>query len=331
MIEFTSFFKYCSDDPKVIKGIFKGQKIRFTQPWALNDPLEFNPTIKFGNQEVLHDYYEIEGIVFPSIELFYRVQIIESQINKHGILSLTNTPFSFDMWSKYANGHKGFVLELKPNFVEYLNLRANQSDENLVRKVEYVDDYILEIEDLVDNTGIIKLEILQKELFFKKTSRWKDEQEYRLVRSLSDSVSYKPPKANLSYRDDEIYLFDFPLQGINSVVFGVHMSIRNKRLIMKHCDGCEIKFYQSYIIRDEKDDFNKPSKIGIIAVSNLESVDELYRFKPQALSVDKERLGDISKTIKLVSLTDLPYYDGHEEIIQEFVNNARNQVRRKDN
>lgn len=39
-----SYFKYLSDDSRVIKGIFEDQKIRFTQPRALNDPLEFSPT-----------------------------------------------------------------------------------------------------------------------------------------------------------------------------------------------------------------------------------------------------------------------------------------------
>ena len=49
--KFHSFFKYCGDDPKVLRGIFKDQAIRFTQPRALNDPLEFNPTMRFHDSE----------------------------------------------------------------------------------------------------------------------------------------------------------------------------------------------------------------------------------------------------------------------------------------
>jgi hypothetical protein len=95
--EFGSFFKYCSDSEKVIEGVFRNHKIRFTQPRALNDPLEFNPTILFTNTSPNYQVYELDGIKLPSIELFMRVQIIESQINNYGILSLAKIPDSFDM------------------------------------------------------------------------------------------------------------------------------------------------------------------------------------------------------------------------------------------
>jgi len=270
MPEFSTLFKYFSDNLKVIKGIFRDQKIRFTQPWALNDPLEFNPTLKFHNPELAHQYYEFEGVVFPSIELFYRVQVIEAQINAYGILSLTNTPLSFNMWGTYANGHKGFVLELKKDFAEHVSMRYKDGRQGTVRKVDYVDDYALTIEDLANESGMILLETLQNEFFFKKTSRWKDEQEYRLIRPLADANSYRPPEVNLPYRDEKIYLFDFPLDCINSVVFGIHMSSKNKKRIIKYCEKYEIQFFQSYLIRDEKDDLGKPSKMDVISVNNFQ-------------------------------------------------------------
>ncbi len=330
MPEFTSFFKYCSDNLKVIEGIFKDQKIRFTQPWALNDPLEFNPTIKFRDQASTHQSYELDGIVFPSIESFYRVQIIESQINAYGILSLTNTPFSFDMWGKYANGHKGFVLELKPDFARHVCMKSKDGCQNTIRKVEYVDDYVLTIENLVNVSGIISLETLQNEFFFKKTSRWKDEQEYRLIRPLSDLDSYKPPQVNLSYRDEKIYLFDFHLDCISSVIFGVHMSIESKKSIMEYCEGHEIQFFQSYVIRDEKDDFGKPGRVAIISVNNLETPDELYKFKPQLLPIDKDCINNTGKPLRIFALADLPYYEGYEEIIQDFLSKSRNAAKLKE-
>ena len=178
--EFSSFFKYCSDNEKVINGIFRDNKIRFTQPAALNDPLEFNPTLKFSNPEYAHQLFELDGIKFPSLEQVYRVQIIESQINAFGILSLTKKPFSFDMWARYANGHKGFVLELKSDFYKHPCMKSRDGLEYPVREVEYDDEYILEIEKFVDETGTISLNVLQDEFFFKKTSRWVDENEYRI-------------------------------------------------------------------------------------------------------------------------------------------------------
>ena len=112
-----NFFKYCGDDEKVINGIFKEHQIRFTQPAALNDPLEFNPIIRFKQSEGKYTNYIFDGIVFPSEEIRIRHQLIERQLNDFGILSLTNIPECFDMWSRYANGHRGFLIELKIDFL----------------------------------------------------------------------------------------------------------------------------------------------------------------------------------------------------------------------
>src|SRR3989338_1929980 len=81
-----SYFKYCSDKKEVVEEIFNNQRIRFTQPRALNDPLEFSPTFRFNSNNA-YQWYQLQGKMLPSIEFFYRVQIIESQINRFGILS----------------------------------------------------------------------------------------------------------------------------------------------------------------------------------------------------------------------------------------------------
>ena len=83
-----NFFKYCGDDEKVINGIFKEHQIRFTQPAALNDPLEFNPIIRFKRSKGKYRNYIFDGILFPSEELRIRHQLIERQLNDFGILSL---------------------------------------------------------------------------------------------------------------------------------------------------------------------------------------------------------------------------------------------------
>ena len=44
---FDSYFKYFGDSNEIITSVFKDNKIRFTQPRELNDPLEFNPTMRF--------------------------------------------------------------------------------------------------------------------------------------------------------------------------------------------------------------------------------------------------------------------------------------------
>lgn len=175
--------KYFSDHKQVLEGIFKDHKIRFTQPWGMNDPLEFNPILRFTNQEFIYQSYDLKGVHLPSMELFYRVQIIESQINAYGILSLSTQPRSFDMWSRYANGHKGFVLAFKPNFVSDPCMQSRDGRQIILRKVDYVDNYVLDFGSLANESGEIPFEVLQDKYFFTKTSRWKDEHEYRLVSS----------------------------------------------------------------------------------------------------------------------------------------------------
>jgi len=114
--ELGTYLKYFSDDTKVIAGIFEKNKIRFTQPWGLNDPMEFNPVIRFNDDHRRRDVFLYNGITLLSEASFYQSQIIEPQINKYGVLSLTKIYDSFSMWSNYANGHKGFLVEFKKDF-----------------------------------------------------------------------------------------------------------------------------------------------------------------------------------------------------------------------
>ncbi len=230
--EFDSYFKYFSDHDKVREGIFKYQSIRFTQPRAFNDPLEFSPTLRFHDNKSNYQFYDLDGIIFPSVEFFHRVQIIESQINAYGILSLTKIPDSFDMWSQYANGHRGFVIEFKDDFYRHPLMKSKAGAEYPVRKVEYVEDYAIYLEDLVDANKEIPIEVLHNELFFKKTSRWEHEDEYRMVRPLADSPDYQPQKTGYVYTDVNVYLFPFDWDCVSSIILGADMSIKNKREII---------------------------------------------------------------------------------------------------
>lgn len=320
--EFESYFKYCSDDPKVIDGIFTNQKIRFTQPRAFNDPLEFSPTMWFGDPQANYQSYDLNGIRLPSIEQFYRIQAIESQINNYGILSLTKIPISFDMWIQYANGHRGFLIEFVNNFWHRPCMKSKTGDEYPVRKVEYVDDYAINLEDLVNENNEIPLEVVHKELFYKKTSRWQHEHEYRMVRPLTDSPDYKPPKTTYSYTDVITYLFPFDWGCISSFVLGANMSTENKRQIAQICEEHNIPLLQAFIVRDHKDMLHKPSTVLILPLSASENKEVLLQAKPQLFCTDTVRLGN-QGIVKIAKLTDLPYYAGHEEVVNQFYRNSK--------
>ncbi len=150
-----SYFKYFSDDEDVFEGIFTRHVIRFTQPRALNDPLELSPIIRFHDNKINYQSYELDGILLPSVAFFSRVQLIESQINSYGILSLTKNPFSFNMWSQYANGHKGFIIEFKPDFNFSPSMKSKSGEVYEVKQINYVDEYSVCLEDIVDKDGTI--------------------------------------------------------------------------------------------------------------------------------------------------------------------------------
>lgn len=321
-VQWDSFFKYFSDDPRVIDGIFTKHLIRFTQPRALNDPLEFSPTIRFRQNQFNYRAYKLNGFLLPSVEFFTRVQLIESQINSYGILSLTKRPNSFNMWSQYSNGHRGFVIEFKPDFNSYEGMKSSSGKMYEIRKVNYVDEYLIRIEDMIDKDGFIPIQTLNNELFFKKTSRWKYEYEYRMVRPLSDCPDYHPPTANYAYTDTETYLFPFEVGCISSIILGASMSQENKARILDFAEKHNIVVNQAHIFRDIKDSDGQPGSVLPLKVDN-DNREAVLNSKPQLFCTDTDCLEN-RDTVDIRTLSDLPYYEDHEAIVEELFKNLQN-------
>jgi len=314
--EFDSFFKYFNDNKKVIESIFNKQKIRFTQPRALNDPLEFSPTFLFNDPDKAYQTYDLDGIQLPTMELFYRVQIIESQINHYGILSLTKIPDSFDMWSQYSNGHRGFIIEFKPDFWKHPSMKSAEGKEYQVRKVEYVEDYSINLDAIADGSGHISADSIHNELFYKKTSRWKYENEYRMVRPLTDCPEYILPTTRYVFTDLGVYLFSFDIECIAQVILGANMSVENKRIISGFCENHGIPYSQVFLLRDHKDRYGKPTTLLIIPVAELRDKNNILISKPQLFCGDTIKLGH-QNTLKIKDIKELPYYEGYSEIVSD--------------
>lgn len=313
--ELKNFFKYCSNDEKVLNGIFKEHKIRFTQPAVLNDPLEFNPIIRFKHNEGKYTNYIFDDIVFPSEEIRIRDQLIERQLNDSGILSLTKVPDCFDMWSRYANGHKGFLIELKEDFNKKSCMLSKDGSVYPIRKVMYVDEYAVNIGDLVDEHGLIPFGVFNEQAFFTKTSRWRDEEEYRLVRRLSDNPCWQRLE-NRAHRDRKVYLFDFSLNCIVSVTFGACMSLENKKKIIEACKGSGINFLQAIIIRDQKDKFDRPANVKLV---KAESFIDLQRMGDLGMFFEQKFIEERQKpAIPVKKLSELPYYADDEKWISQY-------------
>jgi hypothetical protein len=314
-------FKYCSDDDQVIEGIFEKHEIRFTQPAALNDPLEFQPVIRFEGRPSKYTNFVFDGIVFPSEELWLRVQLVERQLNAFGILSLTRVPDSFDMWSRYANGHKGFLLELRADFNKQACMRGKNGETYEVRAVAYVDQYAINIDDLVDEHGNIPFDSYNERVFFTKTSRWRYEEEYRMVRPLRDHPTWKP-KSDRTHRDRKsCYRFEFSPDCIQSVTFGACMAVEIKKRITEACKGAGIDFLQAIIVKDQEDRQGLPVCVKLVPATSFPN---LLGMADADLIGDNENLpGRLAVPVEIARLSALPYYNGNEQWVAEYYSSRK--------
>lgn len=317
-----TFFKYCSDNEKVIGDLFKNHKIRFTQPAALNDPLEFQPTLTFNNDSDNYRY-ELDGDLLMSKKDFYWAHTILYRIDKFGILSLTKVPDSFDMWSQYSNGHRGFLLGFKHDFNKRPCMLSKVGKEYPIKQVNYVDDYSINMDEFIDQDGKLYLEIDEK-LFFNKVSRWRYEEEYRIVRPLSDSdhkeLPYKPRERDTEGR----YLFDFSLDCIESITFGAYMAIEKKKEIMSTCEGSSISFFQAIIVRDERDRWGKPCSVKIIPIEIFPDFMNMVHFICDNIEIEGRQ-----NRIKIQKLDELPFYKIDPKWFQQFYENRKARLRKQ--
>ena len=314
--ELDTFLKYCSDNDDVIEGIFEKHKIRFTQPAALNDPLEFRPAIRFKDAGDEYRHFVCKGEILPSEEVWLHIQLVQRQLNAFGILSLTKTPDSFDMWNHYANGHKGFLLEFKGDFNTHQCMCGEDGKVYEVRKVDYVDKYAVSVDDLINADGQIPITEYNEQVFHTKTSRWAQEEEYRMVRALADLPEWRP-LAQRAHRDLGLHLFDFCLECLVSVTFGACMTISNKRRIMKACEGTEIQFLQAMIIRGEDD----ACSVGCVTAGQFPNLLEMTGAE---LIAEQEYVEERNRQpVAISSLDELPYYVGNEDLVRQYLENRR--------
>ncbi len=316
--ELQTYAKYCSAQEKVMNGIFEQHKIRFTQPAALNDPLEFTPIIRFNDDGDNYRRFTCEGELFPSEEERLRSRIVESQINAFGILSLTKVPDCFDMWSRYADGHKGFLLELKSDFNRHPCMLSKKGECYPIGQVIYVDEYSVNIDDLVNDQDWVPYKSINEKMFFTKTSRWRFEEEYRMVRSLADHSDWHWLN-NRRHRDLNIYLFEFSLDCIESVTFGACMPVENKKKIMAACEGTGIKFLQGCVIRDQKDRFDHPGRVLLIPTDGFPDFLEMSEFITEEKYTEKWKRPPIALSLR----EDLPYYASDREWVEQYYQNRK--------
>lgn len=317
MRRIATYFKYVSDDEKVLSGIFKHGKIRFTQPAALNDPIEYRPDIDFGEENAhSRTRYQYEGELIPSFKDLVEIQNIHRFYNQFGVLSLTKQPFNYGMWCQYANGHKGIVIELNRDFLKHPCFLYKDRAPLKIYKVCYVDNYKLDFEKLECNGIEMRFDDLLEQLMVNKIRFWKYEKEYRVVRRLSECPQYTPPPENKPHIDTNVYLFDFNLECVESVIFGTNTSRETKESILSACEGSDVKFFQAILVHD------KGVKMGFIRLEHFTSREQYLEIKPQLFinGVNDLCNWDVKN---ITTLQDIPYYPLAKFQIDSYLENKR--------
>lgn len=220
------------------KDILTNGMIRFAPIGSFNDPFELEPSITPYSKKFLQYINEIserdlKKITMTEADYVYSAERVDSieyyrdkykaEVGKYGVLSLSSNdtinqlltvsmPERKDprtnilLWSHYADSHKGFVIEFRADFVEGVKLE----------KVEYSDiRHVVTFEDIDENNF--------DNIFFRKSSDWEYEQEYRAVLPLSNASEI---------HDERFHLYKINKSSINSITFGCAMSEEEKKIIM---------------------------------------------------------------------------------------------------
>jgi hypothetical protein len=321
--DLPGYCKYFSNSKAILEGIFLNGKVRFTQPAALNDPIDCHPLLYVPCEQGQHTKYIVNGVLMPSVNDWYHIHLVESRVNEYGILSLTKNPISFDMWSKYANGHKGFLVEFRSDFNKDKAFCSASGHSYDVVPVTYVETFEISLLECTLQDGSLSLEEFEKRFFFSKVNRWSLEKEYRLIRPLID-IGKPPGGLHIgTYRDyDTIYLGDLPLDVINTITFGAYMPLEIKCWIVDQCRSTHIKFLQCVLYPKEKDTSGLSPAIRLLPLDEPSRLSQILEMQPQLLLMANEELLP-SKQIQLDTIEELPYYNYKSDLVQMTFNRLR--------
>lgn len=228
--------------------ILKNRMIRFTQISDFNDPFDLHPSFDLasaadiaalpkaedGNGRIMPADF-LQKLIAVSIPEIQRIQaanqapgaayLIDNNRVAHsfydskwGILSLTEKPNNILMWSHYADAHKGFVIQFDTDNSYFANAG--------LRKVEYSQERMILSASSIHNSDVL----------YRKSLDWAYENEWRVVKELSDHDSII---------DERIYLFKCPLEVITGIIVGVNMPHERKVDLMNLCQDFGITIYQT--------------------------------------------------------------------------------------
>ncbi|MDB6021619.1 MAG: hypothetical protein JWQ04_1476 [Pedosphaera sp.] len=134
-----------------------------------------------------------------------------------GVLSLSEVKDNLLMWSHYALGHEGFVLEFDESNVFFGGRQTNSDEIWGLHKVRYTEER--------PQTVIADFDM--RAILMTKGKPWEYEREWRSLRPFNQAAQ------KLETQPYPVYLFDLPAECIRSVIFGARMANEVREGILK--------------------------------------------------------------------------------------------------
>jgi hypothetical protein len=168
-----------------LKPILLQHQLYFPNPNQLNDPKDARPDLALASEQAVTRFFvndflsrnRNEDATFlaagikqflSAVPRFGRDALLHElakhfrlEMETHRIYSLTTRPDNAHLWTRYAENHTGYCLEFK-----------NEDIFRLALRVQYVDHAVLDVTDPEQITAFI---------LFRKTRKWSDEEEVRIV------------------------------------------------------------------------------------------------------------------------------------------------------
>lgn len=195
------------------------------------------------NKEGGEPIYDVEHMRERS-EAF--INEINAFMQDYRVLCVSTHRDSEEMWSCYAENHKGIVLRVQPNVAKDSKFKLFRPVQYREKRPSFYDDTLGFIEDSLFGDQEAHIRVNIEKILYAKTLNWQHEAEYRLAIPLGEG---EPPWNVLKYHPEEI----------TELYLGLAMTMANKKDIVLKAKTLnpEISIFQVGRGADTKLTFNR--------------------------------------------------------------------------
>lgn len=256
--------------PERAATVLRNLLIRFSQVSVLNDELEFKPPLKgVADQRHLENVLvekirerfpdlvaKIERVYPPeTAEQFIKeavskgaleaedsfpksVRVIYEKLDTNfGILSLSETSTDMEMWLRYADDGRGFLIEFDPKHSWFWCKKEERDGFRHLRQVVYQSG----------RSAKYLLDATDDDYLYTKNDEWAHEIEWRIIRNFNDAAVNCGPDTN----GKDVLLFAIPPDCVRTVISGYGSSkeseVEIRRVVAGNPELSHVRFNRAVL------------------------------------------------------------------------------------